>query len=131
MTTITLRAVKGSPLTNAEVDTNFDNLNLTKVEKNSETGSAQLPVGTTAQRAGNTGSVRYNSSTDDFEGKKSGGWGSIGGGYASKVISVDTTLAGFTEYTTGSATEIAATATLRIPATSLVRFAIYTTGASL
>lgn len=131
MTNITLRSVKGTPLTNAEVDSNFDNLNQTKVEKDSATGSAQLPAGTTAQRSGNAGSVRYNSQTDDFEGKKSGGWGSIGGGYASKVITADTTLNASTEYVAGSATEIAAIATLRIPATTLVRFAIYTTGASL
>jgi hypothetical protein len=32
MTTLTLRLVKGSPLTNAEVDDNFYNLNLDKVE---------------------------------------------------------------------------------------------------
>lgn len=131
MATITLRGTKGSPLTNAEVDSNFDNLNQTKIERDSATGSAQLPVGTTAQRSGSAGSVRYNSQTDDFEGKKSGGWGSIGGGYTSKVITSDTTLNASTEYVAGSATEIAANATLRIPATSLVRFAIYITGASL
>lgn len=32
MSTITLRSVKGSPLTNAEVDANFNNLNLDKLE---------------------------------------------------------------------------------------------------
>jgi hypothetical protein len=32
MSTITLRAIKGSPLTNAEVDANFTNLNTGKVE---------------------------------------------------------------------------------------------------
>ena len=32
MTTITLRSVKGSPLTNTEVDTNFSNLNSNKLE---------------------------------------------------------------------------------------------------
>jgi uncharacterized GH25 family protein len=32
MSTITLRNVKGSPLTNAEVDANFNNLNTDKVE---------------------------------------------------------------------------------------------------
>jgi len=131
MATLVLRNTKGSPLTNTELDANFSNLNDYKVEKDSATGSAQLPAGTTAQRSGNAGSVRYNSQTDDFEGKKSGGWGSIGGGYTSKIITADTTLNASTEYVAGSATEIAATATLRIPATTLVRFAIYTTGASL
>jgi hypothetical protein len=32
MTTITLRSVKGSPLTNNEVDDNFSNLNTAKME---------------------------------------------------------------------------------------------------
>ena len=32
MSTITLRSVKGSPLTNAEVDANFSNLNTDKLE---------------------------------------------------------------------------------------------------
>lgn len=32
MSTITLRSVKGSPLTNAEVDANFNNLNTDKLE---------------------------------------------------------------------------------------------------
>lgn len=35
MATLTLRSVKGSPLTNAEVDTNFSNLNDDKLEKSS------------------------------------------------------------------------------------------------
>lgn len=50
-----------------------------KVDKTSDTGSAQLPVGTTAERDGNTGSIRYNSETDSFEGKSAGGYGSLGG----------------------------------------------------
>jgi hypothetical protein len=33
MSTVTLRNVKGSPLTNAEVDANFSNLNSDKSEK--------------------------------------------------------------------------------------------------
>lgn len=35
MATITLRNTKGSPLTNTEVDDNFDNLNTDKMEKSS------------------------------------------------------------------------------------------------
>ena len=35
MSTIVSRAVKGSPLTNNEVDSNFNNLNLDKMEKGS------------------------------------------------------------------------------------------------
>jgi len=33
MSTLTLRNVKGSPLTNTEVDDNFSNLNTDKIEK--------------------------------------------------------------------------------------------------
>lgn len=32
MSTVTLRSVKGTPLTNAEVDANFSNLNTDKIE---------------------------------------------------------------------------------------------------
>ena len=35
MSTLTLRNVKGSPLTNTEVDNNFSNLNTDKMEKSS------------------------------------------------------------------------------------------------
>ena len=39
MATITLRSVKGSPLTNTEVDANFTNLNNDKLESGSVTSS--------------------------------------------------------------------------------------------
>lgn len=39
MATITLRSVKGAPLTNTEVDTNFTNLNNDKLESGSVTSS--------------------------------------------------------------------------------------------
>jgi len=91
MTTVTLRGTKGSPLTNAEVDANFDNLNTFKVEQNSTTGAASLPTGSTAQRPASpgAGSIRYNSTTGKFEGYGSA-WGNIGGG---AVISNDTSTA--------------------------------------
>lgn len=62
MTEIILRAVAGRPLTNNEVDSNFDNLNTHKVEVDSATGAAHLPSGTTAQRPASpaTGYVRFN-----------------------------------------------------------------------
>lgn len=45
------------------------------------TGAMKVPVGTTAQRpTGVTGLLRYNSTTNNFEGYKAAGWGSIGGG---------------------------------------------------
>lgn len=51
-------------------------------EKTSSTGAAILPVGTTAQRDGSpaNGYLRYNSTSDSFEGYRAGSWGSIGGG---------------------------------------------------
>lgn len=42
MSTITLRSVKGSPLTNNEVDTNFSNLNTDKLESSAYTASDVL-----------------------------------------------------------------------------------------
>lgn len=39
MATITLRSVKGAPLTNTEVDANFTNLNNDKLESGSVTSS--------------------------------------------------------------------------------------------
>ena len=53
-----------------------------KVDKTSSTGSAVLPVGTTAQRdAGTpTGYLRYNSTLTQFEGYGVAGWGKVGGG---------------------------------------------------
>lgn len=84
MTNLTLRSVKGSPLTNTEVDNNFSNLDSDKLERTSTTGSAKLPVGTTAQRDGSPtdGMIRYNSTLNTFEGYSAagGGWGEIGGG---------------------------------------------------
>ncbi len=52
-----------------------------RVVRTSATASAQLPVGTTAQRDGTpaTGMIRYNSTTAGFEGYGSA-WGAIGGG---------------------------------------------------
>lgn len=58
----------------AELDTE-------KVPRTSTTGSAKLPVGTSAQRDGSpaAGMIRYNTTTSSFEGYGSA-WGAIGGG---------------------------------------------------
>jgi hypothetical protein len=58
----------------AELDTE-------KVPRTSTTGSAKLPVGTSAQRDGTpaAGMIRYNSDLSSFEGYGSA-WGAIGGG---------------------------------------------------
>lgn len=55
----------------------------TTVEKTSSTGSAILPVGTTGQRDGSPvkGYMRYNDTTDTFEGYyDTNGWQQVGGG---------------------------------------------------
>ena len=52
------------------------------VSETGATGSAELPVGTTAQRDGSpsNGYMRYNTTTGGFEGYSGSAWGSIGGG---------------------------------------------------
>lgn len=50
MTTLTLRTTKGSPLTNAELDANFTNLNLAKIELGGDLqGTTSSPVVTGLQ----------------------------------------------------------------------------------
>lgn len=82
MASITTRAGKGSPLTNAEVDANFTNLNSFKVEQDASTGAANVPAGTNGERPGSpaAGMFRFNSDTSSFEGYDGSAWGSIGGG---------------------------------------------------
>jgi hypothetical protein len=58
------------------------NITLSVVDKDSATGSATLPAGTTAQRTASpvNGQLRYNSDNNEFEGYINGAWGGIGGG---------------------------------------------------
>ena len=60
---------------------NYIDTNPNLVDQTSATGSANLPVGTTAQRDGTlaAGMIRYNSTLGQFEGYTSA-WGAIGGG---------------------------------------------------
>lgn len=60
----------------------------TKVNKTSDTGSAVIPAGTTAQRDGSpsNGYFRYNTSVNSFEGYVNGAWGGVGGAQAGGVI---------------------------------------------
>jgi len=75
------------------------------VSKNSTTGAASMPSGTTAQRpSGAAGLFRHNSTTDKFEGYSDGEWGEVGGGPSlgtdsvirtnAKVIAENITFAG-------------------------------------
>ena len=93
MTTITLRADKGSPLTNAEVDDNFDNLNTAKIEQTTSTGSVKITSGTTAQRDGSpsAGFFRYNTTTSEFEGYTDS-WNPLGITYSTSIPAATTTL---------------------------------------
>ena len=54
----------------------------------SGTGAIDVATGTTAQRPGspNTGMFRYNSTTNQFEGYTSSGWGAIAGGGGSATL---------------------------------------------
>ena len=58
------------------------------VDQTSDTGSANIPVGTTAQRDGSpaTGQLRFNSTDTGFEGYDGSQWGSIGGGAADGIF---------------------------------------------
>lgn len=60
----------------------FNSAELNNVKKTSNTGAAILPAGTQAQRPGTpaNGYIRYNSTTNEFEGYRNGAWGQIGGG---------------------------------------------------
>ena len=65
----------------------IDELDDEKVPRTSTTGSAQLPVGTEAQRDSDGGTpanlkgyIRFNDDTDNFEGHNGTAWGAIGGG---------------------------------------------------
>lgn len=108
MTNITLRLVKGSPLTNAEVDSNFSSLNDYKVEQSDSTGSALIPSGTTAQRDGSpsAGMFRYNTDLNQFEGYTTD-WGAIGGSVDSAsiqgIIDSDWTSRGINDLSDGKA----------------------------
>jgi len=99
MSTIVTRSGKGSPLTNNEVDTNFTNLNSDKYQSGdsptfavltatgdsafTSTGAVVVSKGATADRPASPvkGMLRYNTSTDAFEGYKgtSPTWSAIGG----------------------------------------------------
>ena len=71
------------------------------VSKNSTTGAASMPSGTTAQRpTGALGMFRHNSTLDQFEGYNDGEWGALaGGGELSKITYEFIATAGQTSFT--------------------------------
>jgi hypothetical protein len=72
----------GSSLAATTVKGALDELDADKVEKTSDTGAAELPVGTEAQRdtSPQAGYIRFNSDIPGFEGYNGTEWGEIGGG---------------------------------------------------
>lgn len=76
-----ISSVAAGDLVATNVQDALDELDTEKVPRTSTTGSAKLPVGTTAQRDGSpaSGMIRYNTTTSSFEGYGSA-WGAIGGG---------------------------------------------------
>ena len=63
------------------------NLNVTGDGTFSSTNALKIPVGTTAQRpTGADGKIRYNSTTNAYEGYGNGTWGGMGGAQANGVI---------------------------------------------
>ena len=73
---ITKRGDKGSALTYDEMDDNFDAI----AQRTSETGAIQIPAGTTGERpTGQSGHLRFNTASQQFEGFQGTTWSSIGG----------------------------------------------------
>jgi hypothetical protein len=103
--------VKNAPLTIAELDQNFTNLNTFKVEQN--TNGAVIPAATGA--TGVAGYFRYNPATQQFQGYGPTGWGEIGGGLDNWTqISSNTNAVSGTQYLTNTS---GGQFTLTLPAT--------------
>jgi len=81
MATIVLRSLKELPLTIAELDANFSNLNDYKVEQTGPTNSAILPAGPEDDRDAEpeAGYIRFNTDINEFEGFDGTEWTKVGG----------------------------------------------------
>ena len=75
-------------------------------QANSSTGYFDLPAGTTAQRPASpsSGNMRYNTSTNGFEGYNGTAWGSIGGGASAGGAIYENTTTISSNYTLTSST---------------------------
>jgi hypothetical protein len=81
----------------------------TKVSKTSDTGSAVLPVGTTAQRdaSPSAGFLRFNADLDEFEGYNGTAWSSVGGSAITNDTATSTDVFPlFADATTGTAANV-------------------------
>lgn len=95
------------------------------VAQSSNTGSAYLPSGTTAQRDGSpsSGYIRFNSTDSSFEGYDGSAWGAIGGGASaggaiyenSNSIDANYTLTTNTNGMSVSPISIASSVTVTVP----------------
>lgn len=92
MVPLKLRTVEGRTLTNAEVDNNFVALRDAMVEATADneftgynqftsTDAIKIPAGATDQRpvAPLPGTIRFNTTTGQYEGFNGGAWGDLGG----------------------------------------------------
>ena len=94
-------------------------------QANSSTGYFDLPAGTTAERPGSpsSGNMRYNTSTNGFEGYNGTAWGSIGGGASAGGAIYENTLTISANYTLTTSTNglsvgpitVASGATVTVP----------------
>ena len=94
-------------------------------QANSSTGYFDLPAGTTAERPGSptSGNMRYNTSTNGFEGYNGTAWGSIGGGASAGGAIYENTTTISTSYTLTTSTNgfsvgpitVASGATVTVP----------------
>ena len=94
-------------------------------QANSSTGYFDLPAGTTGQRPGSptSGNMRYNTSTNGFEGYNGTAWGSIGGGASAGGAIYENTTTISTSYTLTTSTNgfsvgpitVASGATVTVP----------------
>jgi len=75
-------------------------------QANASTGYFDLPAGTTGQRPGSptSGNMRYNTSTNGFEGYNGTAWGSIGGGASAGGAIYENTTTISANYTLTSST---------------------------
>lgn len=109
---------KGSALLNTEIDGNFRSLNDFKLEVTGSTGSAKLPVGTTAERDGSPtqGFLRFNTTTIQAELYNGTSWTTVGGATLSDDTTTDAT------YYPSLATATSGTATSLVVSSSKLSF---------